>query len=281
MTPTSALRSVAPGTSAPARSAAVVVVEQLVADAGSVLRARAGLLSLGIGLAFIALTTAGAVVSAEAGTGPLAGLPADVAAHQLVGGGFLAGLFAAAACATAVVRDINSGLYGAAVLRHPRWFPVVLAKAATAALVGLVFALAGTATAATAGAVAQRLVGLQLPIAAEITGALGGVTLAVVAQAVLGALVGWLVQRSGPSVMVLIAWIVIAEPAVMAAWPDTARWLLSGGAAGVMDDVSIPGRPDFALGIAVQVAWLVAAATLALLLVARRDVASNTLQDRS
>ncbi len=265
-------------TASPRRS----VIGQLVTlHLTQVLRTRSTAVALGVGLALIALSTYGNASTLADGSGNLVGLAPEVQARQLVGAGFLIGLFAAAAAATDVVRDVRSGLYGALVLRVPGRSALLVARALSAALLGALFAVVATLVAAAVTAVTSASSGLGLPVLDVLGETYARVLLPVAAQAVLGSCVGWLLQRSGPSVMVLIAWIAIAEPALMAAWPDSTRGLLSGGAAGLMEDTSLPGRPGELGGLALEVAWVLGFLVVTWFVLRRRDVPSSTLEDAS
>ncbi len=236
-------------------------------------------LSAGVGL--IGVSVSSMVLTLPQGKGPLSGLTPAAQAHQIVGAGFTMGLFAAAACAIAVVRDLSGGLFGAAVLRYPGRYQIVLRKAASAVLVGLVFAVVGMAFAALAGAISASVAAVPLPIAGSALPAAGGTLLAVVAQAVAGSLLGWVVARSAPTVLLLIGWIAIGEPALMAGWPAATPYLLSGGAASAMNDLSLPGRGPELSGVFTQVLWVAVIGAVAIILVRRRDVPTNTVEDRS
>lgn len=266
---------------APAARTPGLVAAAIAKDAGRQVRTKSAVIALSAGIGLIGVSVSSMVLTLPQGKGPLAGLTAAAQAHQILGAGFTMGLFAAAACAIAVVGDLSGGLFGAAVLRYPGRYQIVLRKAASAALVGLVFALVGMTVAAIAGTITAGIAAVPLPIAGSALRAVGGILLAVVAQAVIGSLLGWVVARSAPTVLLLIGWIAIGEPALMAGWPAATPYLLSGGAASTMTDLSLPGRGPLWSGVLTQTLWVAAICAVAIVGVRRRDVPANTVEDRS
>jgi hypothetical protein len=252
-----------------------------VRSAGTVLRCRSSFIALAAGLGLIVAATIGQVSTLADASGPLAQFTPDQQAHQLLGGAFVIGLFAAAAAAMSVVRDLGSGLYGAAVLRYPRRYPVVVIKAVEAVVVGAAFAVLAIAAAALSAVLGARLFAVEIPVLAALPDASVGVLLAVLAQSVIGSGVGWLIRRSAPAVLVLIGLIAIGEPGLMAAWPASTPYLLSGAAAGLMNDLSLPGRSGFVPALLVELIWVLVLIGVAALVMSRRDVPSNSSEDRS
>lgn len=258
-----------------------MVAHAVARDAVQLARAKSAVISLCAGVGLIGVSVGSMVATLPQGKGTLAGMTPGEQAHQVVGAGFTIGLFAAAACAIAVVRDLSGGWFGAAVLRYPQRYQILARKAASAALVGLLFAVIGMVVAAVVGGVTAAIAGVSIPMVGTAFGAAGGIAVAVVAQAVIGSLLGAIVARSAPTVLLLIGWIVIGEPALMAAWPAATPYLLSGGAASGMNDLSLPGRGPVWSGPLVEIVWVSVITAVAVVLVRRRDVPANTVEDRS
>lgn len=250
-------------------------------SASTVFGCRSSVIALAAGLGLIVAATVSQVSTLTDASGPLAQFAPDEQAHQLLGGAFVIGLFAAATTAMSVVRGVGSGLYGAAVLRYPRRYPVVLLSAVEAIVVGTVFAVVAIAAAAASAIAGGRIFAVEIPVVAALPTAAGGIILAVVAQAIIGSAVGWLIRRSAPAVLVLIGVIALGEPGLMAAWPASTPYLLSGAAAGLMDDLSLPGRSGFFPALAVELIWVTVLVAAAALVMSRRDVPSNSSEDRS
>jgi ABC-2 type transport system permease protein len=184
-------------------------------------------------------------------------------------------LFAALAGALAITAEFRYGTIHPTFLVTPRRSPVLVAKLAVSALVGLVFGLfaeglmAGAASAALAG----RGIAIQLT-SSDYTRLLLGGMVAAALWAMIGLGVGALVRNQIPVLVGLCAWLLLVEQLLPA---DAARY--TPGAAGLGLAISASGTqladtvPAIATGLAVLACSTIAVSAAGWRATLQRDAA--------
>jgi ABC-type transport system involved in multi-copper enzyme maturation permease subunit len=226
---------------------------------------------------FLLLTMVGLVALASA-LHVLAPSPSSLASldHQLdvfEVGTRIGMLFAALAGAMTITAEIRYGTIRPTFLVTPRRGPVLAAKLAVAALVGIGFGLLAEAlmAAATTAALAARGIDNQLASGDYLQLLMGG-TAAAAVWATIGLGVGALARNQVATLVGLCAWLLLVENLLLPFVPGVGRF--TPGAAGlalagsIADEVLAPGPA--ALVLALFAAAVFAAGWVATL---RRDVA--------
>jgi ABC-type transport system involved in multi-copper enzyme maturation permease subunit len=226
---------------------------------------------------FLLLTMVGLVALASA-LHVLAPSPSSLASldHQLdvfEVGTRIGMLFAALAGAMTITAEIRYGTIRPTFLVTPRRGPVLAAKLAVAALVGIGFGLLAEAlmAAATTAALAARGIDIQLASGDYLQLLMGG-TAAAAVWATIGLGVGALARNQVATLVGLCAWLLLVENLLLPFVPGVGRF--TPGAAGlalagsIADELLAPGPA--ALVLAFFAAAVFAAGWVATL---RRDVA--------
>lgn len=153
-------------------------------------------------------------------------------------------------------------------LTEPRRWPVLVAKGVVAAAMGVLLALAATAT-----VVLLALLFLpepHAPISAPaVAGTALGVAIGYALYAVLGVAVGALIPNQLAAVMVGILWMLVVESLIGGLLPSVAPWLPSGAAQAIM---GTSGVVSPAVGVVVLLGYSVALSVLAAATTLRRDI---------
>jgi ABC-2 type transport system permease protein len=207
-------------------------------------------------LAAAALTAFGACVEGLSPT--LAKLAQEDTQREMFGAGITAVLLATVAGLVAVTSEFRYGTIRPTLLFEPRRRVVLAAKLATAALVGVLFALVCVAVAFGAGfaIVAARGVDVALTSGDAVAIVLGTIAASAL-SAMIGVALGTLIRNQAGAIVALIAYVVAIDAALFAALPTVGRYLpgkagdaLAGRA---VDDLLAPG-----IGAAVLAAWTLA-----------------------
>jgi len=198
--------------------------------AAELLKIRSTRAALGLMIGMVALA-----LIALAGT--LAAYPAEVRLDTDDGIGAVLGLAGVAGNFSLLLGVLSStgelrhGTAVQAFLAVPSRLPVLLAKVAACALVGLLFAAVSGLICLAVGlpwlASRGQAVSLFDPTVWRV---LGGAGLAAALYGALGVGLGSLVRRQGWALAVAVGWFLVAETVLLVTQPDLAQWLPGGAA---------------------------------------------------
>jgi hypothetical protein len=229
----------------------------------------AGGLGFVVVVAAATLAVMGSPEAAEAGVRPIRTVD-DV--REFVTNGSAVGVFALILGATVVTTEHRHRTLAGAFLSVPTRWPVVVAKVVAATIVGLAFgALGGLVT---LGAVAVRFAFDDggLPIGGPVWLAVLAVAGAVAFEAAVGAALGAALRGQLLTILVLLAWALVVEPAIGGLVPAAAKWLPFTGLTGSIMEI---GGPDlFSPPIAglVMLLYLALAVAVGVAVTMTRDV---------
>jgi hypothetical protein len=196
------------------------------------------------------------------------------ASHSLVRLGFGALLFSSLFGALLTTSEFRSGSVARSLFVSERPERLIAAKWVAALVTGLVFGVAAVASAVVTSAIVLEARGEQLLLDRESILIMVGVFAATTLAAPWGMLIGWVVRAQTATLVGLLAWTAIAEPAVNGLVPELGRFLPGGAQTAIYRGfdagdaaVSTPA------GYLLFAGWLAVAATAAVLLARRRDLA--------
>ncbi len=196
------------------------------------------------------------------------------ASHNVVRLGFGALLFSSLFGALLTTSEFRHGSIARSLFVSGRPERLIAAKWAAALAAGVAFGVAAVASAILASAIVLEARGQQLLFDGESTRILIGVFAATALAAPWGMLIGWVVRSQTATLVGLLAWTAVAEPAVNSLAPALGRFLPGGAQAAIYRGfeegdlvVSTPG------GYLLFAGWLALAATASVLLVRKRDLA--------
>jgi hypothetical protein len=224
-----------------------------------------GLVGTGFSLAFAGREVEGQVVIDAIDT------VADT--RELVYGAVQIALFALLLGATSTTTEHRYGTIASTFLLTPVRSRVVVAKVVAAAVVGLVFGLAGAFASLALAWVWFAVQGDALPLDAGVWAAIPRVGLVAMISAALGAAVGASLTSQVWAVVAVIAWRIVLEPLVGALLPDVRPFLPFSG----LEAAIVPAQPTLdALGAwaaaGLAAVYVTAATALGVALTERRDV---------
>jgi ABC-2 type transport system permease protein len=153
-------------------------------------------------------------------------------------------------------------------LSEPRRWIVLVAKAVTAAVVGVVYALATLAVAMAMLLAYAQVESVSLPMGADVWTFLAMSVLAVAVNAVLGVGVGAALRSQVGAIVAVLVWLFVVESLVAGLVPSVARWtpFAAGNAMTVLD-----GDMGIGVATAVAVGYALAAIAAGTWLTERRD----------
>ncbi|MEV4422571.1 hypothetical protein AB0L40_21725 [Patulibacter sp. NPDC049589] len=228
---------------------------------------RAAVALLLLGAVFLVISDVG--FAQQAGDGKWA--TDEEAVLALVRNGFSLCLFAALFGAVAVSGELQSGDGARAWLARPSWRELLGAKATVAAVVGLVFGLVGAGVATLCAALLLPGQGVTFAVSGTVAGAIVGVVAVNVLAALWGTALGALLPRTTIAVAVVVLQMLLLEPGLVTL-ASTPFDLLFGNALGAIYGETGYDTLPLGAGIVVAIAWIAAAAAVAVGVRRRSDV---------
>jgi ABC-type transport system involved in multi-copper enzyme maturation permease subunit len=225
--------------------------------------------------AMLAMLAFGAIIGHN--TRHPAGLdPEDLVASGPLQGYYLGQLLIGSLGVLVVSGEYSSGMIRATFAAVPRRLPVLLAKL----VVFLVIVAAAMVTASVAAFfIAQRFLAGYRPTYSlsdpDVLRVVIGTGVYLTLIGLLGGAIAWIV-RSTPGALVMLFTVILVLPVLLllfhGAWAQHAgAWLPTGAGAAFSTSLHTPGELAPWTGLAVMVAWVVAAYVLAAVLLRRRD----------
>ena len=192
--------------------------------------------------------------------------------HTLVSAGTSAGLFAALIGVMAITSEFRHGTIRPTFVVTPHRTRVIVAKALTSLLMGVLFGLAAIALSFGLGYAVLAVRGIPLELGTNhILLLVFGTPLMTALWAELGVGLGAIVKNQVLAVIGLIIWTLVIENILSGLVPDVGRFTLFGVSDAVTAGVSEHVLPPIAGGM-LLIGYVVALVTAGSLLVARRDV---------
>lgn len=227
-----------------------------------------GLLAGMLVLALLALV--GRLATADGVDAPLASTEGIRAIVGSAGAGWI---FVFALGIVSSAGELKHGTAVQSFLAVPARVPVIAAKLAAAALIGLAFA----------AVCAAFVVAVGLPWAAskqaapslgdgELWAVLAGVSLSTVLYGALGVALGALIRHQVAALLIGIGWFLVAESAVTAALPEVGRWLPGGAASALSRSAGTAELLPMGWGGLLFTAYVAGFAAAAMIATRRRDV---------
>jgi ABC-2 type transport system permease protein len=183
------------------------------------------------------------------------------------------GIFALAMGILAAAGEERHGTLTQAFLAVPARTPVLVAKIAAGALAGLVFGVVcGVFCVAVAlpwTAADGQAIGLG---SGTLWGVLGGVLVSTTLYGALGAGLGELIGRQVPALLVSLGWFVVAESALVAAFPEVGKWLPGGASSALTRSPDADELLPAGWGALLMTAYVVAFAAAGIVAARRREV---------
>lgn len=243
----------------------------LQAEFSRISRNRATYIMLLIAVGMTALTVVGAATPMfeviEAGQ-----LTVAAASRSLVGVAFVGGLFSAIYGILLVTPDIRHKVMPRLLQIEPGIWPVVLAKAVVAAVIGALIAVMGTGVAWGVGALLLNSKGYAFVIPEDLVQLAGRYVLIASLSGIWGVLIGLIFASSAVAIIFHMVEQTMLEEAVVMFFPKVGRWLPGGLLYSLAGDADVPGMLGFRTGLVVYVGWLALLAAAALLVArARRN----------
>jgi ABC-2 type transport system permease protein len=183
------------------------------------------------------------------------------------------GIFALALGILAAAGEERHGTLTQAFLAVPSRTPVLVAKIAAGALMGFVFGVV----------CCLFCVAVALPWAAAdgqsiafgsgtLWAVLGGVILSTTLYGALGAGLGELIGRQVPALLVSLGWFVVAESAIVAAFPEVGKWLPGGASSALTRSPDADDLLPVGWGALLLAAYVLAFAVAGIAAARRREV---------